>query len=64
MMDHVACHSKDEDKRTGSKPRQSVNESDESIEGFYYYDDSSNYELYQDEDDDAEDGSVPRRSTE
>ena len=65
MMDHVARHSKDEDKRTGSKPTRSVNESDESSEGSYYYDDSSNYEIYQDDDDDdAEDCSASQRSTE
>ena len=64
MMDHVARHSQEEDKRTGGKPSRHVNEIDQDIEGSYYYDDSSNYEIYQDDDDDADDCSGDQRSTE
>jgi hypothetical protein len=55
MMDHVTRHSKDEDKSSGSKPADVLNETDDCTQGSYYYDDSSNYEVYQDDDDEADD---------
>jgi hypothetical protein len=58
MMDHVTRHSQDDDPQPGSKPPRNVNEYEESGEGSYYYDDSSNYEVYRDEDDKADDCSV------
>ena len=64
MMDHVARHSKEEETRSGSKPARKVNEDDQSVEGSYYYDDSSNYEVYQDDDADADDGALTQGSTE
>lgn len=52
MMDHVARHAKD--KPGDSDPLGQGNKSDGNDQGSYYYDDSSNYEVYREPDDEIE----------
>jgi len=61
-MDHVTRQTKDEDKSSGSKPSVDVNEGDDNSQASYYYDDSSNYEIYRDADNDEDDSSLPEPS--
>jgi hypothetical protein len=55
MMDHVTRQSKHDDKQRGIDPVRDVNQREEKPQASYYYDDSSNYEVYRDDDSEADD---------
>lgn len=58
MIDHVTGHPQDEKKRDEETPARGVNESENDPPGSYYYDDSSNYEIYSDDDSEVDDSQV------
>jgi hypothetical protein len=51
MMDHMAERHKSDDRQ---EPPDAIRDRGESGQSDYYYDDSTNYEIYRDESDDPE----------
>ena len=57
MMDHLPSHAKD--KPSDCEPLGRENKSDADDQGSYYYDDSTNYEVYREHEDEVDELPTP-----
>lgn len=55
MIDHVTQHPQEEEQLDEGTPLLDVNECEPEPPGSYYYDDSSNYEIYSEDDSEGTD---------